>query len=311
MDVDSKEEVRELQAEILGLKRERDALLLVHNYQRPEIQDIADIMGDSLGLSIKASQTESSVIVFCGVDFMAQSAKILSPQKTVLHPNQDAKCPMAAMIDVESLRELKAEHPDAVVVSYVNTTADVKAETDICCTSANAIKVVKSVPEEKVIFTPDENLGLYVKRFVKDKEFVLWPGYCYTHSKIYPEEIKRLRDLHPAAVVMVHPECPPETIDASDHVLSTEGMVNLAQKSDAKEFIVGTEKELCYRLKKENPGKEFYPPRGAVCPHMKYIRLIDVLSALKAMNPEIELPDDVIEKARKPLERMVEIGRGD
>jgi quinolinate synthase len=309
--VDSKEEVRELQDEILRLKKERDALLLVHNYQRPEIQDIADIMGDSLGLSVKASETESRVIVFCGVDFMAQSAKILSPKKTVLHPNPDAKCPMAAMIDVESLRELKVEHPDAVVVSYVNTTADVKAETDVCCTSANAIKVVKSLPEKKVIFTPDENLGLYVKRFVKDKEFVLWPGYCYTHSKISPEEILRLKELHPKAVSMVHPECSPETIDVSDHVLSTEGMVNLARKSDAMEFIVGTEKELCYRLKRENPGKEFFPPRGAVCPHMKYIKLIDVLNVLNSMKPEITLPEDIIEKARKPLERMVEIGRGE
>jgi quinolinate synthase len=307
----SNTDIQELQAEILNLKAERNALMLVHNYQRPEIQDIGDVLGDSLGLSIKASQAEADIIVFCGVDFMAQSAKILSPQKTILHPNPDAKCPMAAMIDVESLKELKSEHPDAVVVSYVNTTADVKTETDICCTSANAVKVVKSVPEKKIIFTPDENLGLYVKRFVKDKEFVLWPGYCYTHSKIYPEEIKRLRDLHPNAVVMVHPECPPDTIDVSDHVLSTEGMVNLAKDSDSKEFIVGTEKELCYRLKKENPGKEFYPPRGAVCPHMKYIRLTDILNALKSMRPEIVLPEDILEKARKPLERMVEIGRGE
>jgi len=182
------DEIREMQAEILKLKEERNAILLVHNYQRPEIQDINDYIGDSLGLSIKAAEADSDIIVFCGVDFMAQSAKILSPDKTVLHPNVKSQCPMAAMIDVESLKELKQQHPDAVVVSYVNTTADVKAETDICCTSANAVKVIKSLPEKKVIFTPDTNLGLYVKRFVPDKEFVLWPGYCTTHVMITEDE---------------------------------------------------------------------------------------------------------------------------
>jgi quinolinate synthase len=251
------------------------------------------------------------VIVFCGVDFMAQSAKILSPGKTILHPNVKSMCPMAAMIDAESLLELKKENPDAIVVSYVNTTAEVKAETDICCTSANAVNVIKSIPEKKIIFTPDTNLGLYVKRFFNDKEFILWPGYCYTHAKIYPEEIKRLKGEHPDALVVVHPECPPDTIDLADHVLSTEGMVNLAKKSSTKEFIVGTEKEMCYRLKKENPEKDFYPPRGAVCPHMKYIKLIDILDSLKSLKPEIVLSQEIIEKARKPLERMIKIGRGD
>ena len=307
----TKEEIGGLQSEILRLKNEMNAILLVHNYQRPEIQDIADYIGDSLGLSIKASKAEGEVIVFCGVDFMAQSAKILSPEKTVLHPNTLAQCPMAAMIDVEGLKQLKEENPGAAVVSYVNTTADVKAESDVCCTSGNAVKVVRSLQENKVIFTPDTNLGLYVKRYVQDKEFVLWPGYCYTHVKIYPREIERLRKEHPGAVVMVHPECPPETIDAADHTLSTEGMVMLARKSDAKEFIVGTEKELSYRLKKENPDKEFYPPVGAVCPHMKYINLPDILSSLENMQPEVDLPPEILKGARRPLERMIEIGRGD
>jgi quinolinate synthase len=307
----SEGEIREIHDEIQRLKSEKNAIILAHNYQRPEIQDIADHIGDSLGLSIKASEVDSEVIVFCGVDFMAQSAKILSPDKTVLHPNVNARCPMAAMIDVESLNELKGDNPGAAVVSYVNTTADVKAESDICCTSSNAIKVVRSLPENSVIFTPDTNLGLYVKRFIDDKEMILWPGYCYTHSKIYPEEIERLRTEHPDATVMVHPECPPDTIDAADHVLSTEGMVNLAKTSDATEFVVGTEKELCYRLKKENPGKIFYHPIGAVCPHMKYIRLADVANSLKKLEPAVELPDEIVERARKPLERMIKIGRGD
>jgi quinolinate synthase len=309
--VRTKEKIERLQSEIIGLKREKNAILLVHNYQRPEIQDINDYIGDSLGLAIKASETDSDIIVFCGVDFMAQSAKILSPKKKVLHPNVKARCPMAAMIDAGSLRELKQEHPDAVVVSYVNTTADVKAESDICCTSANAVKVVKSQPDKKVIFTPDTNLGLYVKRFVKDKELILWPGYCYTHDKIYPDEIKRLKALHPRAVVMVHPECRPETIDLADHTLSTEGMVNLVKKSEAREFIVGTEKEMCYRLMKENPDKEFYPTRGAVCPHMKYITLDNILDSLKTLKPEINIPSEIVERAKKPLQRMVEIGRSE
>lgn len=304
-------EIKELQAEILRLKDEKNAILLVHNYQRPEIQDIADYIGDSLGLAIKASEADCDIIIFCGVDFMAQSAKILSPEKTVLHPNTQARCPMAAMIDAEGLRELKYKNPDAAVVSYVNTTADVKAETYICCTSSNALKVVRSLTQKSVIFTPDTNLGLYVQRFIDSKEFTLWPGYCYTHSKIYPEEIERLKKKHPKAVVMVHPECPPETIDLADHVLSTEGMVHLAKSSNAKEFIVGTEKELCYRLKKENPDKEFYPPRGAICPHMKYIKLTDILNSMKTLKPKVELPSEIIEKAKKPLERMIEIGRGD
>ncbi len=214
-----------LQNEISRLKKEKGAIVLGHNYQRKEVQEVSDFLGDSYGLSVQASKTDAKVIVFCGVDFMAESAKILNPGKIVLHPRPGAKCPMAGMVDAEGLRALKAQHPGAPVVSYVNTSAEVKAETDICCTSANAVKIVKSLPDKKVIFVPDTNLGLYVQRFVKDKEIVLWPGYCPTHVSIKVADLERLKRLHPAAEVLVHPECTPgrhrlrrlRILDRGDH----------------------------------------------------------------------------------------------
>jgi len=290
------------------LKKERNAIILAHNYQRPEIQDIADFVGDSLALAMKAKQTDADVIVFCGVDFMAESAKIINPDKIVLFPDEKAKCPMAAMVDAESLIKLKEKY-DYDVVSYINTTAAVKAVSDICCTSANAVKVVQSRPDG-VIFVPDENLGNYVMRFVKDKDIILWPGFCPTHMGISLKDIMKLKEEHPQAEILAHPECTPDVIDIADKVASTEGMVRYAMESDSREFIVATERELCYRMKKEMPDKEFYPVKNAVCPTMKKITLEKVIKSLEEMKPQIKLSEEIMEKAKKPLEKMLEMGRG-
>ncbi|MBU4256680.1 MAG: quinolinate synthase NadA, partial [Thermoplasmatales archaeon] len=251
------------------------------------------------------------IIIFCGVDFMAESAKILNPEKIVVHPDREAKCPMAQMVDVESLQILKNEHKDAAVVSYVNTTADVKAITDVCCTSSNAVKIIRSLPEKKIIFVPDTNLGLYVQRFIKDKKFILWPGCCPTHHKISKDEILELKKQHQNAQIIVHPECVPEVIDIADFVYSTEGMVKHVKESSSNEFIIGTEQELCYRLKKENPDKTFYSLKTAVCPTMKIITMDKVLKSLEVLKPEVILSKEIIEKAKAPLEKMMRIGRGD
>ena len=298
-----------LQERILELKKKKDAIILGHNYQRKEVQEISDFLGDSYGLSVQASKTTAKIIVFCGVDFMAESAKILNPEKTVLHPNLKAKCPMAAMVDAGSLRELKAEHPGAPVVSYVNTSAEVKAETDICCTSANAVKIVQSLPDKKVIFVPDTNLGLYVQRFVKDKEMILWPGYCPTHVKITKKDLQGLKKLHPDAEILVHPECSPEVIDFADHAFSTEGIIRHVVSSPKNEFIIGTEENMLHRLRKEAPGKIFYAAPNATCPNMREISLEDVRDSLMKVQYRIELPADIIRRAKVPLERMIAAGR--
>jgi len=298
-----------LQADILRLKKEKDAIILGHNYQRKEVQEVSDFLGDSYGLSIQASKTTAKVIVFCGVDFMAESAKILNPEKTVLHPNLNSRCPMAAMVDVESLRELKAEHPGAPVVSYVNTSAEVKAESDICCTSANAVKIVQSLPDKKVIFVPDTNLGLYVQRFVKDKQIILWPGYCPTHVDIKVSNLKELKRQHPDAEILVHPECTPDVIDFADHAYSTEGIIKHVVASPKKEFIIGTEANMLHRLRKEAPGKTLYEVPTATCPNMREITLENVRDSLVKMQYRIEIPADIIKRARVPLQRMLEAGK--
>ncbi len=300
-----------LQDEIQLLKREKNAVILGHNYQRKEVQEISDFLGDSYGLSVQASKTESDVIVFCGVDFMAESAKILSPDKTVLLPNTKSVCPMAAMADVTALRALKAKHPGVPVVSYVNTSAAVKGETDICCTSANAVKIVKSLPDKKIIFVPDTNLGLYVKRYVKDKEIILWPGYCPTHVNIKLEDLKGLRQRHPGVEILVHPECTPDVIDFADFAYSTEGIIRHVVSSPKKEFIIGTETNMIHRLRKEAPGKEFHGVEGATCPNMREISLEDVRDSLLKTQYVVELSDDAIAKAKAPLERMLAAGRQD
>jgi len=298
-------------SKIEELKKETNTILLVHNYQIPSIQDVADFLGDSLDLAKRATLTDAENIIFCGVGFMAESAKILNPEKNVIIPDIDARCPMAAMVDPKELIKLKEKHPDAEVVSYINTTAEIKALSDICCTSANGVSVVKSLECDKVIFVPDQNLGSYVKRYVQDKEIIIWPGLCPTHHRIRKQQIINLKNRHPKAEILVHPECRPEVIDVADHVFSTNGMVNYSKESKTTEFIIGTEKELCYRLKKENPEKEFYSIKSAICPNMKKITLEKVLNSFQTLGPKVTLPEDIIHKARKPLERMMNIGRGD
>jgi len=298
-------------ARITDLRKKNNAIILAHNYQLPEVQDISDLLGDSLDLSMKVQKTNADNIIFCGVDFMAESAKILNPEKNVIIPDIDARCPMANMVNLKDLEKLRDKNPDAKVVTYINTTSDVKAISDICCTSSNGVKVVKSLKAKKVIFVPDKNLGSYIQRFVPEKNMILWPGMCATHHRIRKQDIFKLKKDHPESEILVHPECRSEIIDIADHVLSTNGMVNYAIKSDAKEFIIGTEKELCYRLKNENPNKIFYPIKSAICPNMKKITLEKVLNSLETLEPKIHLSEDIMEKALNPLQKMMEIGRGD
>jgi len=296
---------KQMQSEILRLKKEKNAVLLVHNYQRPEIQDLADFLGDSLGLAREASQVSDPMIVFCGVKFMAETAKILSPDKKVLLPRLDAGCPMADMVDVQELRKLKAQHPNAVVVTYVNSTAEVKAESDVCCTSANAIQVVQNINADEIIFTPDKNLALYVQRFTQ-KKIIPWEGFCYVHARFTQEEVLRAKKAHPDALLMVHPECPPKVIDEADEVLSTSGMVRFAKESSAQTFLVGTEEGMLYRLKKENPGKTFYSAGTAkMCRGMKATRLEDLYQSFAKEQYGIEIPEPIMDRARTALERML------
>lgn len=301
----------ELVKRILELKEARNAVILAHNYQRGEVQDIADFVGDSLGLSQEAAKHEAEVIVFCGVDFMAESAAILSPGKTVLMPELSAQCPMSAMITPEQLVRTKQEYPEAAVVSYVNTSAAVKAESDICCTSSNAVQVVNSMDEDVIIFVPDRNLALYSQRHT-DKMIIPWDGYCPTHHQILPGDILLLKDEHPEAEVVVHPECKPEVIDIADIVLSTGGMVSHVEESGSKEFIIGTEVGMLHRLRKDNPGKIFYPASDyAVCPNMKMNDLESIITALEENRHVITVPEDVRVRAKQALDRMLEAGRGD
>ena len=298
-------------ARITDLKKKNNAIILAHNYQLPEVQDIADLLGDSLDLAMKAQKTNADNIIFCGVDFMAESAKILNPEKSVIIPDIDARCPMANKVNLKDLENLKNKNLDAKIVAYINTTSDVKAISDICCTSSNGVKVVKSLKSKKVIFVPDKNLGAYIQRFIPEKEMILWPGLCATHHRITKQDIFKLKKEHPNSEVLVHPECRPEVIDIADHAFSTNGMVNYAKESDVKEFIIGTEKELCYRLKNENPNKMFYPIKSAICPNMKKITLEKVLNSLETLEPKLRLSEEIMKKAKKPLQKMMEMGRGD
>ncbi len=292
--------------EILKLKKQRNAIILAHNYQREEVQDIADFVGDSLELSRQAVKVECEVIVFCGVHFMAETAAILNPDKTVLLPEIEAGCPMADNVDVEELKEWIKKYPDSPVISYVNTTAEVKALSYACCTSANAPQIVRAVPFNSVIFVPDKNLAHWVKKNVPEKELITWQGFCPTHNMIKKEDVVRAKQAHPDALVVVHPECKPEVIEMADHVASTSGMVRFAKSSSAKEFIIGTEVGLLYRLKKENPDKEFYPlKRTMICPNMKITTLESVLSALKENKYVIKVPEEIRIKAKEAVDRML------
>ncbi|RZN37982.1 MAG: quinolinate synthase NadA [Methanosarcinales archaeon] len=293
---------------IRWLKQEKNAVIIVHNYQRPEIQDIADFVGDSFALSQQAALTDADVILFCGVDFMAESAAILSPDKTVLIPDVDAQCPMAAMITREALITMKQRHPDAGVVCYVNTSAPVKAESDICCTSANAVEVVESLDYDEVIFVPDKNLARYAARFTK-KTIIPWDGYCPTHHQILPRDILDAKEKHPGAEVLVHPECRPGVIDLADSAQSTEGMVRHARSSHSNEFIIGTESGMIHRLEKEFPTKKFYAVSDyTICPAMKMVTLPDVVRSLENLKHVVTIPDAVQERAKRALDRMLQVG---
>lgn len=298
-----------IKQEIRRLLKERNAVLLAHNYMRDEVQEIADITGDSLGLSQEAAKTDAEVIVFCGVHFMAESASILSPSKTVLLPRLDAGCPMADMVTVEGLLELKAKHPGVPVVTYVNSSAAVKAVSDICCTSANAVKVVNSLPDREVIFVPDRNLGQFVAK-QSDKTFHYWDGYCPTHERLKADVVARLKTEHPDALFVCHPECNPAVVALADHACSTSGMYDYCRKSPAKRFIIGTEAGILYRLRQENPDKEFILASPAlVCPNMKLTSLEDILDALATMAPVVKVPEEIRVPAKRALDRMIAIPR--
>lgn len=290
---------------IKTLARERDAVILAHNYTRPEIQDIADFVGDSLELSRTASKLSSKVIVFCGVHFMAETAYILSPDKTVLIPDPFAGCPMADMITGEQLRNLKKEHPNAKVVCYVNSSAEVKGESDICCTSANAVDIVSRLDSSEIIFVPDKYLGTYVSKMT-GKRLILWQGYCPIHAMIKAEDIIRMKQEHPRAKVVVHPECPPEVTELADAVRSTSGMLRYVKEVDAQEFIIGTESGIIYRMEKENPGKKFFSVRkDTICVNMKKITLEKVLNSLERNEHKVTVPEDIRIRALKSIERML------
>ncbi|MFW6457435.1 MAG: quinolinate synthase NadA [Planctomycetota bacterium] len=291
-------------------KERRNAVLLVHNYQRPELQLIADHLGDSLGLSRKAARTDADVIVFCGVHFMAETASILCPGKTVLIPDEKAGCPMANMITAEQLRAKKEEHPDAVVVCYVNSTAEVKAESDLCCTSANATQVVEGIdPDRPVLFVPDKYLGAWTARKT-GRDIILWEGYCSTHVSITPRDVDVARQEHPGALLMVHPECLTEVSEMADAVESTSGMCRLVSETDAQEILVGTEVGLIARLKRENPEKDIYPVTpAAVCPNMKLHTMEKVLWSLEEMENVVKVPDEIATQARKAIDGMMAASR--
>lgn len=298
----------QLMEEIRQLKRQRNAVILAHLYQRPEVQEVADFVGDSLALSQKAAETDADVIVFCGVHFMAESAAILSPDKVVLLPEAKAGCPMADMVTAEALRQRKQELPNATVVCYVNSSAEVKAESDICCTSANAVKVVQSLPEDaQILFIPDRNLGHWVQK-QSGRDIVLWEGYCNTHERLTADDIHKARLDHPEAVLLVHPECRPDVVEQADGVFSTAGMIKYAKESSAKEFILGTECGILHEIQKNCPNKVFHmATERLVCPNMKSTTLPKVKWALEDLQPRITVSEDIRKKSISALEKMLAI----
>jgi len=301
------EQNRELKERLIQLKKERNAIILAHYYQRDEIQEVADFRGDSFLLAQKAAQTDADVIVFCGVHFMGESAKILAPNKKVIIPDERAGCPMADMVNVDGLKELKKQHPNAKVVAYINTSADVKAETDICCTSANAVKVVNSVDSDEVIWVPDKNLGDYVSKFT-NKKMIIWEGYCNTHDMLTVRDVIEMKEKYPNAQFVVHPECRPEVVAMGDFVGSTTAIIKYCRESDCQEFIVGTEDGTGYQLRLDSPNKMFhFATKYLVCPNMKVNNLKKVVRCLETMQPEIHVPEHVADQARLSLQRMLQV----
>lgn len=303
--------IKELQQGIRNLLKEKHGILLAHNYQRPEIQDVADLCGDSLDLSIRASQTDARIIVFCGVHFMAETASILSPEKTILLPVMNAGCPMADMITADVLRKKKSERPDTVIVSYVNTTAEVKAESDICCTSANAVQVINSIePDRPVFMTPDKNLAQYTIWKTGRDNISYWHGYCPIHNNLSPEQVRKVKAAHPEALFFAHPECPAEVLDLADRILSTSGMINEAGKVTEKEIIIGTETGILYPLAKAHPDKVFIPvDENMVCRDMKKTELSHVITSLEQMKNLVKVPEEIAAKAKSAVERMLAVPR--
>lgn len=301
------EQNRELRERLIQLKKERNAIILAHYYQRDEIQEVADFRGDSFLLAQKAAETDADVIVFCGVHFMGESAKILAPNKTVLIPDERAGCPMADMVNVEGLRELKKKHPNAKVVTYINSSAEIKAETDIVCTSSNAIKVIHSLDAEEIIWVPDKNLGDYVSKHT-DKKMIIWEGYCNTHDLLTVRDLVEMKAKYPNAQVVVHPECRPEVVKMADFVGSTTAIIEYCKRSDHDEFIVGTEDGTGYQLRKDSPHKTFhFASKYLVCPNMKVNNLKKLVRCLETMSPQIYVPPEIAEKARISLERMLQV----
>jgi len=297
----------EIKDKISKLKKERGAVILAHNYQVGDVQDVADYIGDSLGLSQQAAKVKEEVIVFCGVHFMAETAAILAPAKTILMPEINAGCPMADMITAEELREWKRNYPGGKVVCYVNTSAAVKAECDVCCTSANAVNVVNSIEGDEILFAPDKNLAAYAARHTQ-KKIIPWDGYCYVHNNILARDVREKKRRYPEAEVWVHPECRPEVIDIADKILSTGGMVKEARITTKKDIIIGTETGIIYRIKKENPTKNFYPARDqAFCSNMKKTDLKKVLRSLEDMVYKVEVPLEISQRARSSIEKMVSL----
>lgn len=295
--------------EINELRRKRRAIILAHNYQPDEVQDLADIVGDSLALSQAAAANAAEVIVFCGVDFMAESAAILAPEKKVLFPSLGAGCPLAEMADPEAVRKARAEHPGAMVVAYVNTSAAVKAEADYCCTSSNAVRVVRAMPSDEIIFLPDQNLGHYVAGQVPEKKFHIWQGFCRTHHRVRVEDVKKVREAHPGAPILVHPECPPAVVEMADFVGSTAQIIAKAKTMQERTLIIGTEMGIMRQLKKDSPDKTFYLlATGLVCPNMKKTTVEAIRDALRDMKPVVTVEEPIRSRARQALERMLAVG---
>ena len=298
----------QLSEKILKLKKEKNAIILAHLYQIPEIQEIADYVGDSYYLSKVARDAKEDLIIFCGVKFMAESAKVLSPEKTVILPAPNAGCPMADMAEVEDVEEMIKKYPDAFKVCYINSSYEVKALCDASVTSSSALKIIKNIPNKQILFLPDQNLGGYISEFFPEKEFILWRGFCPTHHRITAEDIIKAKEEHPNVKVLSHPECSKEVRDLSDYIGSTSGIINYATECEDKEFIIATEEGVLHQLKKKNPDKKFYFPEVMVCPNMKKTSLQDVYDALDGKKEEVILDEEIRKKALTSLENMHKLG---
>ena len=298
----------DLQNRIKQLKQEKNAVILAHYYVHDEVQEIADYIGDSFYLSKVATKTDADTIVFCGVSFMGESAKILNPEKTVLMPDETADCPMAHMADIDRIEELRKEYPDLAVVCYINSTAELKCHADVCVTSSNAIRIVKALPNKNIFFIPDENLGRHIAEKLPDKHFIFNDGFCHVHKSIHKEDILKAKEVHPEAMVLAHPECTPDTLSVADFIGSTSQIIDYATSSEKNSFIICTEMGIFYELMQKNPEKKFYSVgHRQFCPNMKKVNLENVLESLEKMAPEIELDEELRESARKPLKRMLEL----